>query len=93
MLNFNDNTISEDFITERMSNIMYVHLPNHDYESLKEDSSSINLLRMISNNYLDQNLPYLEEKYYFSDDAKPYKWLDVTDFLLKNKKIDINFFN
>tara|TARA_Y100000746_G_C15033594_1_gene256406 strand:- start:228 stop:506 length:279 start_codon:yes stop_codon:yes gene_type:complete len=92
MLTYDDH-ISEDFIFERMSNIMYVHLPENNLESLNNNPSSINLLRMISNDHLNQKFSYLEDKYYFSDDEKPYRWLDITNFLLKNKKIDLDFFN
>ena len=92
MLTYDDH-ISEDFILERMSNIMYVHLPENNLESLNNNPSSINLLRMISNDHLNQKFSYLEDKYYFSDDEKPYRWLDITNFLLKNKKIDLDFFN
>ncbi|MAS51428.1 MAG: hypothetical protein CL712_05945 [Chloroflexi bacterium] len=92
MLTYDDH-ISEDFILERMSNIMYVHLPENNLESLNNNLSSINLLRMISNDHLNQKFSYLEDKYYFSDDEKPYRWLDITNFLLKNKKIDLDFFN
>ena len=52
---------------------MYAYLPDHNYEFLNKNSSQINLLRIILNNYLDQNLSYLEKKYYFSDDKKPYR--------------------
>ena len=93
MLNFDNDVITEDYIFERMSNIMYVYLPDQNYNLLENGFSHINLLRMISNSYLDQKLPYLEQKYYFSDDKKPYRWLDVTDFLLKNKQIETSFFN
>ena len=58
MLTYDDH-ISEDFILERMSNIMYVHLPENNLESLNNNLSSINLLRMISNDHLNQKFSYL----------------------------------
>jgi hypothetical protein len=71
---------------------MYVHTPDNN-DLFYDDMSYINLLRIIYNSYLDQNFSYLEDRYYFSDDEKPYRWMDVTEFLLKNKKINLGFFN
>jgi len=92
MLNHENDNTTEDYILERMSNILYVHVPDNN-DLLYDGMSHINLLRIIYNSYLDQNFSYLEDRYYFSDDQKPYRWMDVTEFLLKNKKIDVGFFN
>ena len=92
MLSHENDSVVDDYIFERMSNIMYVHTPDNN-DLFYDDMSYVNLLRIIYNSYLDQNFSYLEDRYYFSDDEKPYRWMDVTEFLLKNKKINLGFFN
>lgn len=92
MLSHENDSVTDDYIFERMSNIMYVHVPDNN-DLFYDGMSYINLLRIIYNSYLAQNFSYLEDRYYFSDDEKPYRWMDVTEFLLKNKKINLGFFN
>lgn len=54
-------------------------LPGNNYSSLYPTISPVNSFRMVLNEYFSQNLPYLEDKTYFSNFSQPFNFQDVTD--------------
>jgi hypothetical protein len=69
-------------IRERFSPFAAYYLPDLGSDAVVEDVSTVNLFRIILNEYFDAQLPLLESKQYFYKDTQSYyDFQDVTDRL------------
>lgn len=66
-------------IKERFSPFAAYYLPGVDHEDIPQDLSTVNLFRMMFNEYFQADLPLLSNKqYYFRDTAYIFRLVDVT---------------
>ena len=65
-------------VSEAFSNFMALYLPGIDPTTVPLDISSVNVFRLVFNNYYGTDLNILENHYYFfSDEGIPYRFKDV----------------
>lgn len=62
----------------RFGNLMTVYFPDKDYKNLYESITPVNLIRVVSNKYFNQNLPRLPDKNYFTEMTTLFDPQDVT---------------
>ncbi len=57
------------------------YLPGVDASVVYPGISPVNSFRLVFNSYFGTNLPYLEDKHYIDNAARPYKFIDLTSEL------------
>jgi hypothetical protein len=67
----------------RMGILNAYHMPDKESSFLYESITPVNTFRLIFNQYLETNYVKLEDKSYFTHYSIPYKFVDVTDDLVK----------
>ncbi len=68
---YRDFTNSENScISESLSNFMAFYLPGMKPDDIPTNLTSVNVFRLIFNNYFHTNFPLLENRYYICDDIK-----------------------
>jgi hypothetical protein len=68
-----------DFIRARMANLQACYLPDGGNQFLYDSITPVNTFRIVLNFYFDTNHKLLKDVLYFSDSARPFTFLDVTD--------------
>ncbi|MHB0998391.1 MAG: hypothetical protein ACYC27_04015 [Armatimonadota bacterium] len=71
------NNVNTSDLGERMSNLMAIHFPDGDYDSLYPSITGVNIYRTIFNKYFDAGLPILPDEYYFAHWNKPFTQISV----------------
>ncbi len=72
-------------IRERFSPFAAYYLPDLEHDAIPDDISTVNLFRIILNEYFDAQLPLLEDKQYFYKNTQAYyDFEDVTRRLDKS---------
>jgi hypothetical protein len=80
---YTDFTSSKDTcVWERFSAFAAYYLPGVESSSIPHDISTVNLFRLVLNEYFAAGLPLLEDRQYFYQETLPgYQFEDVTDRL------------
>lgn len=69
---------TKEFLKERMSIFNAYYFPDGDYAQLYPSITPVNSFRVLFNKSFNAGLALLEDKSYFSNYLRPYKFLDVT---------------
>jgi len=73
------SSVTNTCVRERFSPFAAYYLPGKDKNVIPPDISSVNIFRIIFNQYFHANLPLLENKqYYYRDKIYLYRFVDVT---------------
>ena len=67
----------KNFMINRMRNFNAFYLPEGGDKLLYPSITPVNTFRLILNHYFGTNLPLLEDKIYFSDFCRPYKFIRI----------------
>jgi hypothetical protein len=71
----------DDFLRARMCNFNAYHLPDGGNQLLYPSITPVNSFRVIFNRYFGTNHELLPDTCYFSQYAKPYRFMDVSDIV------------
>ena len=75
---------SEKDVYQRLRNLDAIYFPDEEKRIyLKDDRTLVNTYRTIFNSYFGSNYEILENKMYWNTNQKPYNFVDVTDYALK----------
>jgi len=75
---------SKDDVWERLKNFNAIYFPDEEKRKmLKDDRTAVNTFRIVFNSYFGSNYEMLEDKMYWSWNAKPYYFEEVTNYLLE----------
>ena len=66
------------FIQARMSNLVACFLPDKESGIIYDSITPVNIFRIIFNSYFGTDYDLLEDKLYYSEYVRPYKFVDVT---------------
>jgi hypothetical protein len=75
----NYDILSKTCLYERFSNLAAFYLPGVDPSVIPADISPVNEFRIIFNQYFGTNFDLLPNRRYFSADAHPYEFQDITN--------------
>ncbi len=75
------------YITERMRNFMTLYLPGVPDSRIPKDLSSVNIFRIVLNEYFGTNLKILPNRNIFNRDGTP-GFVDVTNIVSSGMKLD-----
>jgi hypothetical protein len=79
------NSPANTCIQERYSPFAAYYLPGMDKSTLPPDLSSVNLFRLVLNNYFHTDLPLLEDRQYFNQDRLNYYLFEDVTGRLRDK--------
>jgi hypothetical protein len=75
---------SREDVLQRLRNLDAIYFPDEEKrEVLDDDRTLVNTFRTIFNTYYGSNYEYLEDKMYWSFNAKPYYFTDVTKIIFE----------
>ncbi|OGK16164.1 hypothetical protein A2690_01860 [Candidatus Roizmanbacteria bacterium RIFCSPHIGHO2_01_FULL_39_12b] len=81
--NFSWKKVSDDAITTHMSILNAYYFLDKNYQNLYPTISPVNNFRVILNQFFNQDLPLLEDKYFLNQDfSHLYKFKDITKKML-----------
>ena len=69
--------ISEEQIFDRIDIINYYYIPYDIPEVISDEISPVNSFRIILKNIFEEEIEYLEDRYFFSTYEKPYKFSEI----------------
>jgi hypothetical protein len=72
------NSGQVSYVQERMTNLIAVHAPTGD-AGLYPDITLVNVFRVVFNEVFGADYPLLPDRVLYSEYAKPYEFLDVTE--------------
>lgn len=78
---FSPGEPSHRMLEQRMGILNAYYLPNNGKDLLYDSITPVNTFRVIFNRYFNTSYDLLEDKIYFSELGRPYKFIDVTDIL------------
>lgn len=88
-MNYDDPAIA--CLYERYSILNAYYLPGVDSDSVPPDISPVNSFRMIFNFYFGTNLQVLQNLQYYSTNADPYQFQDVTESAGKQCELPVEY--
>lgn len=80
-LEFDHQNLEKSNLAERYPILYAYFIPCGKNNPILQDITPVNSFRYIFNACFNGNLPYLENRQYFSSNLTPYKLVDVTDLL------------
>lgn len=75
---YSATAISQQELFERMSILNSYYFPDQNYGALKAGTTPINSFRVVLNTYLQQNIPLIDDRFYFSTMLDQGRLFDVT---------------
>lgn len=75
---------TEIMLRERMRILNAYYLPGQGSALLYDSITPVNTFRLIFNSYFDSNYQLLDDRSYYSNYERPYKFVDVTDTVKHN---------
>lgn len=76
-----DGELTPAAVRERTGILNAYYLPGFPYENLYKSITPVNSFRVIFNYYFEADYKLLDDKSYYSNYAKPYRFTDVTEHL------------
>lgn len=74
-----------EMIEKRLSNFNAYYFPYEKQNELYDEISPVNTFRKVFNTYFDSDYEILDDKMYWSNSAKPYDFMDVTDKIIREE--------
>ncbi len=75
---YSDTAISDQEHFERMSILNTCYFPDQNYGALKAGMTPISSFRVVRNTYLQQNMPLIDDRFYFSTMLDQGRLFDVS---------------
>lgn len=77
---YEDGVAPKESVQERLSILNTIYFPDKNYDLIYDNISSVNMFRIILNEYVDGDFEILEDKNYFIVGREPIVFKDVTEF-------------
>ena len=79
----NSENPTNSMMKERMSNLNAIYFPNNNYDEIYDDLTPVNTFRIIFNEFFNENYTLLQDKNFWSESDKPYKYTDITKIIVE----------
>jgi len=79
----NSKNPTNPMMKERMSNLNAIYFPDNNYDSVYDGMTPVNTFRIVFNEFFNEDYTLLQDKNFWSESDRPYKYTDITKVILE----------